>query len=67
MCRLSPRLYNLFHRDSNTADIPTSSSNQQPTCNTLRTYAENFCSDLNPDRAVESTEEGNRTNLKRNY
>ncbi|XP_029168075.1 uncharacterized protein LOC114938338 isoform X2 [Nylanderia fulva] len=54
---LSPRLYNLFHRDRNTADIPTSSSNQLPTCNTLRTDVDNLCSDLNPDSAVESTEE----------
>ncbi|XP_029167331.1 uncharacterized protein LOC114937833 [Nylanderia fulva] len=53
---LSPRLYNLFHRDRNTADIPTSSSNQLPTCNTLRPDVNNFCSDLNADMAVESTE-----------
>ncbi|XP_029161794.1 uncharacterized protein LOC114933421 isoform X1 [Nylanderia fulva] len=54
---LLSKLYNLFHRDKNTADIPTSSSNQLPTCNTLRNYFDNFCSDLNSDRAVESTEE----------
>ncbi|XP_029161800.1 uncharacterized protein LOC114933424 isoform X2 [Nylanderia fulva] len=54
---LLPKLYNLFHRDRNIADIPTSSSNQLPTCNTLRNYFDNFCSDLNSDRAVESTEE----------
>ncbi|XP_029161798.1 uncharacterized protein LOC114933423 [Nylanderia fulva] len=63
---LSPRLYNLFHRDRNTADISTFSSNQLQTCK-KRIYVDNFCSDLNSDRAVESTEEGNRTNLKRNY
>ncbi|XP_029168079.1 uncharacterized protein LOC114938338 isoform X6 [Nylanderia fulva] len=60
---LSPRLYNLFHRDRNTADIPTSSSNQLPTCNTLRTDVDNLCSDLNPDSAVESTEEDVTGNL----
>ncbi|XP_029161788.1 uncharacterized protein LOC114933418 isoform X3 [Nylanderia fulva] len=54
---LSEKLYNLFHRDRNTADIPTSSSNQLPTCSTLRTDVENVGSDLNPDETVEFTEE----------
>ncbi|XP_029168080.1 uncharacterized protein LOC114938339 [Nylanderia fulva] len=60
---LSPRLYYLFHRNRNTTDIPTSSSNQLPTCNTLRTDVDNLCSDLNPDRAVESTKKDVTGNL----
>ncbi|XP_029161785.1 uncharacterized protein LOC114933416 isoform X3 [Nylanderia fulva] len=44
-------------KERNTADIPTSSSNQLPTCSTLRTDVENVGSDLNPDETVEFTEE----------
>ncbi|XP_029168078.1 uncharacterized protein LOC114938338 isoform X5 [Nylanderia fulva] len=52
-----------FIPKGNTADIPTSSSNQLPTCNTLRTYVDNFCSDLHSDSAVESIEEDVTGNL----